>query len=41
MAADDVGTLVQWCIAPSLSRPCFSDGFETGLLNAWSGYTPP
>jgi hypothetical protein len=42
MAADDIGSIVQWCIAPTaVLLPLLNDGFESGNLNAWAGFSPP
>jgi len=38
LAAQDVGTLTQWCIVPS--KALLTDGFESGNFTAWGGYIP-
>ncbi len=41
-AGIDTGTVTEWCLAPAtaLAAGIFSDGFESGQLNLWSGFTP-
>ncbi len=38
-AGADLGTLTEWCLAPTTSLPAaiFSDGFESGNTSVWSG----
>ena len=40
LAGFDTGTVTEWCLAPAVSLPLFNDGFETGTLGLWSGFTP-
>ncbi len=35
-ASADTGTLVQWCLLPTLDRMPFADNFETGNTDLWS-----
>ncbi len=39
LAAQDTGTLVEWCLLPN--GDLFSDGFESGTVGAWSVAVPP
>jgi hypothetical protein len=41
LAAQDTGTLLQWCIAPITLPVLLIDGFESGTLGAWAAHTPP
>lgn len=38
-AAQDTGTLVEWCLLPN--GTLFADGFQSGDLGAWSATVPP
>lgn len=38
-AAQDTGTLVEWCLLPN--GTLFADGFQLGNLSAWSATLPP
>jgi extracellular elastinolytic metalloproteinase len=41
-AGADLGTVTEWCLAPTTTLPIgiFSDGFESGNTSAWSGTSP-
>lgn len=40
LASGDTGTLVEWCLLPTLDRMPFADDFETGNTSRWSFTVP-